>query len=81
MNEDTLLPIIKHHLEIITSDPAELHVTTDLVEDLGLDDECFDYFLIDLQDATPLPDLSSLVLRSSHTIGELIEDIVGLIIT
>ena len=82
MNEDTLLLIIKRHLsEAAEVSQSCIHLSTNLIEDLGIDDECFDFFIIDLQDAVTLPDLSGLVLGECSTVETLIEAIVDLIVT
>ncbi len=82
MNEDMLLLVIKCHLsEAVGVPQSQIHLTTNLIEELGVDDECFDFFLIDLQDAVTLPDLSGLVLRECPTVEAVIEAIIGLIVS
>ena len=82
MNEDSLLFILKNHLSDALDIPrGEIHMNSSLEEDLTLDDESFEFFLIDLQDAEPLiNNIRGLVLSDITTVGDLIDAIEEVIV-
>jgi len=80
MNEDTLLSVLKQHLSDISDVPQkDIHLGTLLEEELYLNDESFEFFLIDLQDAVTLPELSGIMIRDLSNVESLIESITDLV--
>lgn len=83
MNEDNILYLIEDTIaESLDFRSVPLSVNTELVSELGFDDESFEFFLIDLKDLIPnRPDLTSLVLGDIGTIGDLFDAIVDVVCT
>ena len=82
MNEDSILLTIRPYLAYVSDSNADdIHLNTSFETDLGVDDEIFEFFLIDLQDAEPsMPDLTGLALRDFPTLIDLIDTIESLIV-